>query len=321
MGTLQRGMMDSSIDSATPRPESSTSDEKIWAALAHASALLAFLGPLAAVILWFAQRKRSSYAAFQALQAMIYQSICLWLYLTVIPLGAVVLAFAWIFGIALLAPSTNDPFLTAIVPQIFIWVMVFGSWVTYALIAILAAVLCLTGRDFRYPLFGNRLARFLGYDGTPNSALLENHEDRVVAAVSHSTVVLAFFGLLTPIAVWITQQEHSAFLRFQALQAAIYQVLGTVGYVAFLALDLLFVFGSMGAVMFASAASRASAAPAWFGLIALPFLCVLGIFVLALPLYHLFGFLATIGVLRGRNYRYPILGRILASRMDPEEGA
>ncbi len=311
--------MDSSIDSATPLRESSMSDDRIWAALAHASALLAFLGPLAAVILWFTQRKRSGYAAFQALQAMIYQSICFWLYLTVIPLGAVVLAFAWIFGAALLAPRANDPFLIAIVPQIIIWAMVLGSWLVYVLIAIVAAVLCLMGRDFRYPLFGSRLARFLGYDGSPQAVLLEDHEDRVVAAVAHSTLVLAFFGLLTPIAVWITQQERSAFLRFQALQAAIYQVLGTIGYVAFLALDLLFVFGSMGALMFVGATSKPTAAPALFGLITLPFLCVLGLFVLALPLYHLFGFLATIGVLRGRNFRYPVLGRILASRMNPRE--
>lgn len=311
--------MANSSESTTQAGEPSTSDDRIWAALAHASALLAFLGPLAAVILWLTQRKRSTYAAFHALQAMIYQSAWFWLYLTVIPLGAAVLVMGWIFGAALLEPSTTDSFLTAIVPQIIIWVMVLGSWVVYALIAILAAVLCLMGRDFRYPLLGNRLAHFLGYDGSPRATLLEEHEDRVVAAVSHSTLVVAFFGLLTPIGVWITQHQRSAFLRFQSLQAAIYQLLGTIAYVAFMALDLLFVFGSMAALLYANATGRLSTAPVWMGLIAIPFLCALGIFLLALPLYHLFGFLATIGVLRGHDFRYPILGRMLAARMQAEQ--
>ena len=221
--------MATATDSTALPRESWTPDDRIWAALAHASALLAFPGPLAAVILWFTQRKRSSYAAFQALQAMIYQSVCFWIYLTVIPLGLAVLMLGWIAGVALLAHNSNDPSLIAVVPQIALWVILLGSWLVYALIAIFAAVLCLRGRDFRYPLFGNRLARFLGYDGSWQATLLEEHEDRVVAAVSHSTLVVAFFGLLTPIGVWITQQERSTFLGFQALQAAKYHLSAAIG--------------------------------------------------------------------------------------------
>ena len=75
----------------------------------------------------------------------------------------------------------------------------------------------------------------------------------------------------------------------------------------------------MAGVLFSSATGRLSSAPVWLGLITIPFLCAFGIFLLALPLYHLFGFLATIGVLRGRDFRYPILGRMLASRMKVEQ--
>ncbi len=314
--------MEGTIDSAGKPRDASVSDDKIWAALAHASAFFAFLGPLVPVILWFTQRKKSRYVAFQALQAMLYQTIFFWVYITVIPLGMILLMFAWIFGIVLLAPHTTDPFLIGFVPQIAIWVILLGSFAVYGLIAIIAAVLSLMGRDFRYPFFGNRLARYVGYDDPSQPALIEEHEDRVIAAVSHSTVVLVFFGLLTPIAVWLTQQERSAFLRFQALQAAIYQTIGALGWVAFIAFDLLFAFGSMGLAVYASAASSSSAPPAWLALLALltlPLLGLMCIFLLALPLYHLFGFLATIGVLRGRNFHYPILGHILESRMKKAE--
>lgn len=311
----QGGMMGTTIDSASQECESSTSDDRIWAGLAHGSGLLVFLGPLAAVILWSTMRKKSGYVAFQALQAMVYQSVFFWAYFTVIPLGMTVLLVVWIFGLVMLAPNRNDPFLIAVVPQIAIWAVLLGSFVIYELMAIVAAVLSLMGREFRYPFFGNPLARFLGYQVSPQASLLEDREERVVAAVSHSTFTLVFFGLLTPIAVWFTNQERSAFLRFQALQAAIYQVIGAAGYAAFMALNLLFVFGSLGAMMLTSFASRPSAEPAWLGLIAILFLSLTCIFLLVLPLYHLFGFLATLGVLRGRNFRYPILGRILASRL------
>ena len=40
---------------------------------------------------------------------------------------------------------------------------------------------------------------------------------------------------------------------------------------------------------------------------------------LAGPLYHLFGFLGMVNTLRGKDFRYPILGRMLASRMKPAE--
>lgn len=312
--------METEIESTTRARASSTSDDRIWAALAHASAMFAFLGPVGAVILWFTQRQKSSYVAFQALQAMIYQSLFFWLYFMLMPLGAVVLMLAWISGVVLLAPNANDPFLIAFVPQIAIWVILLGSFVAFWLMAIVAAVLSLMGRDFRYPLIGNRLARFIGYDGSPQATPLEDREDRVIAAISHSTFPLLFFGLFTPVTVWITQHQRSTFLRFQALQAAIYQGIGAAGYAAFMALDLLFIFGSTGAMILASATSKTSAAPAWLGLISLPFLCVMCIFLVALPLYHLFGFLATIGVLRGRDFRYPVLGGIVASRTKAAEG-
>ncbi len=60
-----------------------TSDDRIWAALAHASALLMFVGPLVPLIICESQRKKSNYAAFQALQAMAYQALFFWVWMLV----------------------------------------------------------------------------------------------------------------------------------------------------------------------------------------------------------------------------------------------
>jgi len=47
---------------------------------------------------------------------------------------------------------------------------------------------------------------------------------------------------------------------------------------------------------------------------------VLGIFVmLGLPTYHLFAMIAGIQVLKGRDYRYPLLGNLIARRMKIDE--
>ena len=48
-------------------------DERIMAALSHATALLPFMGVIAPIVIWVTQKDKSQYVAFQALQAMAYQ--------------------------------------------------------------------------------------------------------------------------------------------------------------------------------------------------------------------------------------------------------
>ena len=69
-----------------PRAASANQDDRIWVAIVHGSAFLVFFGPIIPVILWFTHRKKSAYVAFQALQAMIYQSLFLWTWVLLIPL-------------------------------------------------------------------------------------------------------------------------------------------------------------------------------------------------------------------------------------------
>lgn len=49
-------------------------EEKALAALAHASGVLFFLGPIGAVIIWTIQREKSKYVRYHALQALGFQT-------------------------------------------------------------------------------------------------------------------------------------------------------------------------------------------------------------------------------------------------------
>ena len=58
--------------------ENPTSDEKVMAAIAHASVIFAFFGPVVPSLIWAYQRNKSKYVRFHALQAMGYQALTFW---------------------------------------------------------------------------------------------------------------------------------------------------------------------------------------------------------------------------------------------------
>lgn len=296
----------------------SSSDDRIWAALAHGSVVLSFVGPVVPLIMWIMQRKKSPYATFQALQAMVYQSLFFWLWITVVPLLMIIIVVVATMALAAADPRAASQPLVALGMQLVIFGVVIGSMLLYMATGVIGAIACLMGREFRYPFFGAGLERYLEYHEAQNAELSGEKQDHVVAAVCHSTVAILFWGIITPIVVWLTQQERSAFLRFQSMQAAIYQGLGLLAYFAAMALYILSIFGFMGAAI-ALDQSPDSAAPLWLVAPAIPLLFVGCAVALALPLYHLFAFLGAVGTLRGRDFRYPILGSILASRMKPAE--
>ncbi len=291
-----------------------TSDERVWAALAHASVLLMFFGPLVPLILWTTQRKKSAYASFHALQAMAYQALFFWVWIIVVPLLIIAITLIAIVVVAATNPQSAEQPLAVFAMQIAIFGTFIGSMLLFMAAGIVGAVACLSGREFRYPFFGGRLARYLEYQGAEGSQMPDAQQDQLVAAVSHSTCVVLLWGLITPLVAWLTQRERSQFLRFQALQASIYQVLGALAYFVVFGLYMVSMLGVLGAAM-ALGNDSGSAGAGWLAAFMIPIFCVVCVAALAVPLYHLFGFLAALATLRGRDYRYPVLGSILARRM------
>ena len=51
-----------------------------------------------------------------------------------------------------------------------------------------------------------------------------NQESRLLAAISHASIIFSNFGFIVPIIIYMTQKKTSSFLRFQSLQAFIWQI-------------------------------------------------------------------------------------------------
>lgn len=116
-----------------------TQDEKTWAALAHASILLALvsggpLGPIAAFIIWLIKKDESAYIADQAMQSLVYQ------------IAVSILNWAMWIGIGVLA-----------IVVIGLCCIPLGILVSLATVAygVYGAYQCSLGKDFRYYLIGD----------------------------------------------------------------------------------------------------------------------------------------------------------------------
>ncbi|RPI32719.1 MAG: DUF4870 domain-containing protein [Chloroflexota bacterium] len=157
-------------------------------------------------------------------------------------------------------------------------------------------------------------------------------EDQLVAAMCHASVLLPLIGIAMPLGVWISQRERSPLLRFQALQSLAYQLITLAVYLLLYACQFIgsfsfFPLSIFTALLFPNSQSGPNysgppdaAAPLilvffllfMFVVMALSFLqCILG------PLFVLTGLWAAGRILSGHSFRYPLLGRWIANRLDP----
>jgi len=138
----------------TPQPPAlaqplSLSDERTWAMLAHLSVLLnlvtGFLGPIAALIIYFVYKDRSRYVAYQSMQAFVFQLIWwvggglliggIW--------GATGLLSIVIIGLLCIPFSLIATFILLIMPLVS---LVYG---------VVGGIQASQGEDFRYWLVGD----------------------------------------------------------------------------------------------------------------------------------------------------------------------
>lgn len=156
-----------------------TQDERILAALAHASVILPFWGLIAAIVIWATQREKSRFVGFQALQGVAYQ-------LCIIVLGFLGGAcyMCSFFGMFMAMPAgiiamegLSDPdafgglvamlvtFLTSFFPfcVMGIFLLIGAAFVLYGLYG---AVRVLQGHNFRYAVIGQRLEEYLSQEQT-----------------------------------------------------------------------------------------------------------------------------------------------------------
>jgi uncharacterized Tic20 family protein len=169
--------------------ELSSQDEKIMAAIGHATIIWPVMGIIAPLVIWATQREKSRFVAFQALQAGVYHmtlilaglacGVCyLCSYLGMI-VGAIAMPISMAFTMPGPGPSGEDlppealiPILLGFLGMIVFYLAIFGLlflglavWGAYIGYGLYGAVANLRGKDFRYAFLGSRLERYL--EGTP----------------------------------------------------------------------------------------------------------------------------------------------------------
>jgi uncharacterized Tic20 family protein len=295
-----------------------TTEDRVWAVFAHLSALAFGMGILLPVVGWSDQRRTSNYASFQCLQALGYQSVgfTLWVlsYLVMIILGSILLLL-----LTLRSDGGGNQDLIQAPAMIAFFILLVGFFALYLLFPIIAGITCALGKDFRYPILGDRLARYLEYDPAQKSEdqtwLQEDHEFRWVAAMGHFSILIMLWGMLAPLTAWILQGKNSSFLKFQSIQTLIYQVLTTILIFiggSLYAFGLVLLIASMGAFE----ALILDSSPGIIGTLIMGIaLLISALLILSVPLLHILGQWAGYRVLKGENYRYPLVGRLVEKWM------
>jgi len=290
-----------------------TTEDRIWAVLAHLSALSFGIGILLPIVGWSDQRRKSNFASFQSLQALGYQSLgfTVWVlsYLVIIILASIILLVTF-------RPVEGRSPDTILSPaMIFFLIIIFGFFLLYLVLPIVAAVACALGKDFRYPLMGDRLARYLSYASSQKPEeqpwLDEDHEVRWVTAMGHFSILILIWGMLAPLTAWMLQGRHNLFLKFQSIQTLLYQAITTIIYFigGFMYLfGFLFLLVGMGGM----GKPNLNSSTGMFGIVVFAVALIVSfVLILLVPLMHILGQWAGYRVLKGDDYRYPVVGGLV----------
>lgn len=146
---------------------------RLLAALAHASIVAQGLGIIVGVLVYLTQRDKSRYAAFQGLQAAVFQMVGLVAIVGLWFVWGIFYALTWIPLIPLMEASPD-----AAPPPIF-WVGIGSMVIPLALMAVVGlyglwgALRCWQGRDFRYAIVGPLLERSGLWQNEPPAPLGE----------------------------------------------------------------------------------------------------------------------------------------------------
>ena len=139
-------------------------------------------------------------------------------------------------------------------------------------------------------------------------------EERLLAALSHAAVITGMIAPVAGILLYVTQKEKSAYVAGQALQAALYQLLGLL--VMILAWTCWGIFYTLSLIPLLGNADQYNEAPPpifWIGLgsMVCPFI-VMGV-------WGLYGLWGAVRAWAGRDFRYAVIGPMVEKRLSQQE--
>lgn len=131
-------------------------------------------------------------------------------------------------------------------------------------------------------------------------------EERLMAALAHGLVITYGLGVIGAAVIWQMQKEKSRYVAFQAVQAAVYQLVGMFLYLVSWACWGCFYSVSFIPVI-AQAQKYKDAPPPifWIGIGSMVIPMVL------MGVWALYGLWGTLRTLQGQDFRYAVVGRWL----------
>jgi uncharacterized Tic20 family protein len=139
-----------------------------------------------------------------------------------------------------------------------------------------------------------------------HQAAMSEREERLLSALAHGSIVAQGLGILVGVLLYVTQRDRSKRVAFQALQAAVYQLVGLL-----MVMGLWVVWMVVHGLSYIPLAQHPEAfedAPPLFFWLSLAGMVI----PLALTMvWVLYGLLGALQSLRGRDFRYALIGRLL----------
>ncbi len=139
-----------------------------------------------------------------------------------------------------------------------------------------------------------------------------SHEVRLLAAISHASILFHGVGLFVPIGVYLTQKNKSSYLSFQSLQAIIWQIV-SMGFSLFMSVCLA---GLVIIPVFWNAMSQNEEImgfSVWLLLAA-----IIGVFMVTIGslVFVTYGIIGAVMTYQGNDFRYVFIG----NRIDKSKG-
>ncbi|GAG95342.1 unnamed protein product [marine sediment metagenome] len=141
------------------KQENISTENRLLAALAHGSVVTQGLGILVGVVVYITQREKSRYAAFQGLQAAVYQLVNL-----IIVIGMWVV-WGFFYGLSILSLIKLEETNPDAAPPAIFWIAMISMFipliymVLVGLYGLWGALRTWQGKDFKYLIIGSWLEK------------------------------------------------------------------------------------------------------------------------------------------------------------------
>ena len=139
-----------------------------------------------------------------------------------------------------------------------------------------------------------------------SSSISQN--ERLLAAVSHVSILMPVAGSVLPFVIWISHKEKSKFIREQSLQALIYQLSLTIFFVVSMGCLFLSLIARSTSILLETSNSTQFLNPLHdMSLVYTLFINI--IILLGLFLFSVYGMIGAVKTFQGKPFRYIFIGK------------